>query len=251
MLVDDLVHLDLIDRPAPETIMRGLEEANYLACLDDDGELTALGKLASKFPLDPQLAVMLISSPELHCSNEILSLAALLSVPPIFVRPATAQRHADRARILFSNPYGEHLTILNAYHAYCSPEAQENLKHWCRDHFLNFEALQLADKARRELQLIMKKEQIDLISTPFEDKAYYTNIRRALVTGFFMQVTKKAVGQANVYITVKDSQSVSIHSSTSLDSGSEWVLYNEFILTEKNYIRTLTKIEPEWLLVSR
>lgn len=50
----------------------------------------------------------------------------------------------------------------------------------------------------------MKNEQIDLISTPFEDKAYYTNIRRAIVSGFFMQVAKNEVGQANAdsYITV-------------------------------------------------
>ncbi|KAI7203974.1 putative pre-mRNA-splicing factor ATP-dependent RNA helicase, partial [Hortaea werneckii] len=78
--IDDLVHFDLMDPPAPETLMRALEELNYLACLDDEGELTALGKLASEFPLDPALAVMLISSPEFYCSNEILSLTALLSV---------------------------------------------------------------------------------------------------------------------------------------------------------------------------
>lgn len=140
--------------------------------------------------------------------------------------------------------------MLNAYHAYCSPEVQENPKNWCRDHFLDFEALQLANKARKELQRIMKNEQIELISTPFEDKAYYTNIRRALTTGFFMQVAKKEVGKANAYMIVKDNQSVLIHPSTSLDRESEWVLYNEFIFTEENYIRTLTKIEPEWLLVS-
>jgi len=77
--VDDLVHFDFMDPPAPETMMRALEELNYLACLDDDGNLTALGRMASEFPLDPQLAVMLISSPEFYCSNEILSLTALLS----------------------------------------------------------------------------------------------------------------------------------------------------------------------------
>ncbi|ERF68315.1 hypothetical protein EPUS_02771 [Endocarpon pusillum Z07020] len=70
--IDDLVHFDLMDPPAPETLMRALEELNYLACLDDDGELTHLGRLASEFPLDPALAVMLISSPEFYCSNEIL-----------------------------------------------------------------------------------------------------------------------------------------------------------------------------------
>ncbi|KIW24849.1 pre-mRNA-splicing factor ATP-dependent RNA helicase PRP43 [Cladophialophora immunda] len=84
--IDDLVHFDLMDPPAPETLMRALE-LNYLACLDDDGNLTTMGRLASEFPLDPALAVMLIS-PEFYCSNEILSLTALLSVPRIFVRPA-------------------------------------------------------------------------------------------------------------------------------------------------------------------
>ncbi len=47
-------------------MMRALEELNYLACLDDEGELTRLGGLASEFPLDPALAVMLISSPEFY-----------------------------------------------------------------------------------------------------------------------------------------------------------------------------------------
>ena len=107
MGVNDIVHYDLLDPPAPESLMRGLEDAYFLACLDDEGELTVLGKLASKFPLDLRLAVMLISSPEFYCSSEILSLAALLSVPPIFVRPATAQRHADSARRLFSHPDGD------------------------------------------------------------------------------------------------------------------------------------------------
>jgi pre-mRNA-splicing factor ATP-dependent RNA helicase DHX15/PRP43 len=27
----------------------------------------------------------------------------------------------------------------------------------------------------------------------------------------------------------------------------DWVLYNEFVLTTKNYIRTVTKIEGDWL----
>lgn len=51
--VDDLVHFNFMDPPAPETLMRALEELNFLACLDDEGELTQLGRLAAQFPLDP------------------------------------------------------------------------------------------------------------------------------------------------------------------------------------------------------
>ncbi|KAH7054417.1 P-loop containing nucleoside triphosphate hydrolase protein [Macrophomina phaseolina] len=245
--IEDLVHFDLMDPPAPETLMRALEELNYLACLDDEGELTALGRLASEFPLDPALAVMLISSPEFYCSNEILSLVALLSVPQIFVRPANARKRADEMKDLFAHPDGDHLTMLNVYHAFKSDEAQTNPKQWCHDHFLSYRALQQADNVRLQLRRIMERSEIELMSTPFEDKKYYENIRRALVSGFFMQVAKRD-GTGKTYITVKDEQSVLLHPSTVLGHDSEWVVYNEFVLTTKNYIRTVTSVKPEWLL---
>lgn len=249
--VEDLVHFDLMDPPAPETMMRALEELNYLACLDDDGELTALGSLASEFPLDPALAVMLISSPEFYCSNEILSITSLLSVPQIFVRPAQNRKRADEMKALFSHPDGDHLTILNAYHAFkrehtADPDA---VKKWCHEHFLSYRHLTSADSVRAQLKRIMETNSIDLISTPFEDKNYYVNIRRALVAGFFMQVAMKE-SSGKVYRTVKDDQAVLIHPSTVLRTEFDWVLYHEFVLTSKQYIRTCTGIKPEWLLVS-
>ena len=49
-------------------------------------------------------------------------------------------------------------------------------------------------------------------------------------------------------MTVKDNQVVQLHPSTCLDHKPEWVLYNEFVLTTKNYIRTCTDVKPEWLI---
>jgi pre-mRNA-splicing factor ATP-dependent RNA helicase DHX15/PRP43 len=82
--IDDLVHFDFMDPPAPETLMRALELLNYLAALDDDGNLTKLGQLMSEFPLDPQMSKMLVVSPEFNCSNEILSITAMLSGTALF-----------------------------------------------------------------------------------------------------------------------------------------------------------------------
>lgn len=249
--VEDLVHFDLMDPPAPETMMRALEELNYLACLDDDGELTTLGSLASEFPLDPALAVMLISSPEFYCSNEILSITSLLSVPQIFVRPASSRKRADEMKAQFAHPDGDHLTLLNAYHAFKGQETTDPsyAKQWCHEHFLSFRHLSSADSVRAQLKRIMETHGLDLVSTPFEDKNYYTNIRRAMLAGFFMQVAMKE-SSGKVYRTVKDEQAVMIHPSTVLRTEYDWVLYNEFVLTSKQYIRTCTGIRPEWLLVS-
>ena len=54
--------------------------------------------------------------------------------------------------------------------------------------------------------------------------------------------------RAGYYLTVKDNQAVHIHPSTCLDHKPTWVLYNEFVLTTKNYIRTCSEIRPEWFV---
>ena len=56
-----------------------------------------------------------------------------------------------------------------------------------------------------------------------------------------MQVAHK---EGSGYVTVKDNQQVMLHPSCGLDSSPEWVLYNEFVLTTKAYIRTVTEVKP-------
>ena len=75
--INDLVHFDFMDPPAPETMMRALELLNYLGALDDEGDMTELGNVMSGFPLDPQLAKTLIESSKHNCATEILSIVAL------------------------------------------------------------------------------------------------------------------------------------------------------------------------------
>lgn len=245
--VQDLVHFDLLDPPAPETMMRALEELNFLACLDDEGELTPLGSLASEFPLDPQLAVMLISSPEFYASNEVLSIVSLLSVPSPWIRPNTARKRADEMKAQFAHPDGDHLTLLNLYHAFKGEMNKgTDVKTWCHEHFCSIRHLSSADNVRAQLKRIMETHGIELVSTDFNDKNYYNNIRRALVAGFFMQVAMKDTSKS--YTTIKDNQPVLIHPSSVIKADYEWVIYHEFVLTSKQYIRTVTGVRPEWLL---
>ncbi|XP_014098212.1 ATP-dependent RNA helicase DHX15 homolog [Bactrocera oleae] len=241
--IDDLVHFDFMDPPAPETLMRALELLNYLAALDDDGNLTDLGAVMSEFPLDPQLAKMLIASCQHNCSNEILSITAMLSVPQCFVRPNEAKKAADEAKMRFAHIDGDHLTLLNVYHAFKQSGEDPN---WSYENFINFRSLKSADNVRQQLARIMDRFNLKRSSTDFTSKDYYVNIRKALVQGFFMQVAH--LERTGHYLTIKDNQNVQLHPSTCLDHKPDWVIYNEFVLTTKNYIRTVTDIKPEWLL---
>lgn len=241
--IDDLVHFDFMDPPAPETLMRALELLNYLAAIDDNGELTQLGSLMAEFPLDPQLAKMLIASTDLNCSNEILSITAMLSVPQCFVRPNEVKKQADEAKARFAHIDGDHLTLLNVYHAF---KQNREDPQWCYQNFINYRSLKNADDVRAQLAKIMDKFNLKRVSTDFNSRDYYINIRKALVAGFFMQVAH--LEKSGHYVTIKDNQIVNLHPSSVLDHKPEWALYNEFVLTSKNYIRTVTDVRPEWLI---
>merc|ERR1712226_1478802 len=137
--IDDLVHFDFMDPPAPETLMRALELLNYLNALDDNGDLTPLGSMMAEFPLDPQLAKMLIASADYNCSNEILSIVSMLSVPQCFMRPNEAKKAADEAKMRFAHIDGDHLTLLNVYHAF---KQNHDEPQWCYDNFINYSNLE-------------------------------------------------------------------------------------------------------------
>ena len=51
--INDLVHFDFMDPPAPETLMRALELLNYLGALDDEGDMTPVCLILSLFLRDP------------------------------------------------------------------------------------------------------------------------------------------------------------------------------------------------------
>ncbi|CAL5433423.1 unnamed protein product [Camellia sinensis] len=193
--IDDLVHFDFMDPPAPETLMRALEVLNYLGVLDDEGNLTKLGEIMSEFPLDPQMSKMLVASQEFNCSNEILSISAMLSV-------------ANEAKARFGHIDGDHLTLLNVYHAYKQNNEDPS---WCYKNFVNQRASKAANNVRQQLVRIMV-------------------------------VYLERTGH---YLNMKDNQVVHLHPSNCLDHKPEWVIYNEFVLTSRNFIRTVTGVRGE------
>lgn len=240
--VQDLVHFDFMDPPAPETLMRALELLNYLGALDDEGNLTQNGIMLSEFPLEPELACALYESPNYSCSSDMLTLAAMLSVPNCFLRPKEQAHEADAAKSRFSHISGDHPALINVYNAYIDAGQDSN---WCYENFLNSRSLKAAVNVREQLERIMERKHIPIISTPYTSRDYWVNIRKAILRGYFMQIAH--LERNGSYKTVKDEQVVILHPSTCLTHKPEWIVFHEFVLTSRHFVRTCTEIEPEWL----
>ena len=126
--------------------------------------------------------------------------------------------------------------------------ADLNDRNWAWNNYISARSLSQAENVRAQLLRVMERLEIDLVTKSYEDQTrHYTEIRRALVCGYFMQIAHKE-GDKGSYRTVKDNQVVSLHPSCGLETQPEWVLFNEFVLTTRPFIRTVTEVRPDWLL---
>ncbi|XP_078588121.1 ATP-dependent RNA helicase DHX15 homolog [Branchiostoma floridae x Branchiostoma japonicum] len=244
--VEDLLKFDFPDPPATEFLSGAMNQLKHLDAVDETGCLTDLGAIMSEFPVDPQLARTIIASCEYGCCEDILTIAALLTVPPVFLRPSEAAQAADDVRRRkFARAGSDHLALINVYHAF-RQNYQDEL--WCSSNYLNFDALRMTDDIRQYFGGILERLELGPCedSEPKTEEERVKSIKRALAEGYFMQVAHDLDGTGNYFI-VKETQVVQLHPTTCLESNPGWVLYHEFVLSERSYITTLTEIEPQWL----
>lgn len=114
MGVVDVLKFDFMDPPNREAVLEALEHLQELEALDNFMRLTALGRRMSEFPLDPPLSKVLITSAELGCSSEMLSIVALMSIQfqSLFSRGRKCYAISDSKKSLFNHPDGDHLSLL-------------------------------------------------------------------------------------------------------------------------------------------
>ncbi|KAF9626254.1 hypothetical protein IFM89_031646 [Coptis chinensis] len=100
MGIEDVRSFDFMDPPADEGLCQALELLFALNALNKKGELTKLGRRMAEFPLDPMLSKTIVASEKYRCTEEILSIAAMLSVGnSIFYLPKDKKVHADKTRM--------------------------------------------------------------------------------------------------------------------------------------------------------
>ncbi|KAF7331627.1 hypothetical protein MKEN_00042300 [Mycena kentingensis (nom. inval.)] len=240
MGINDLLSFDFMDPPPSETMLTALEALYALSALDDEGLLTRLGRKMADFPMDPSQAKMLIASVDLGCSEEILSIVAMLSVQTVFYRPKEKQGQADQKKAKFHQPEGDHLTLLTVYNGW---KAANFSNPWCYENFIQARSMRRAQDVRKQLLGIMDRYKHEILSAGRD----YNLIRRAICSGFFRNAAKKDPQEG--YKTLVEGTPVYIHPSSALfNRNPEWVVYHELVLTTREYCHNVTAIEPKWLV---
>lgn len=239
--IDDLIHFDFMDAPPPETLMKSLEQLYALAALNDQGELTKLGRRMAEFPMDPMLSKTIVQSVKYKCTDEVLTICSMLSAGnSVFYRPKDKAIHADNAVKNFHRPGGDHLMLLNVYKQW---EETNFSVPWCFENYCQNRTLKMVRDIREQLVELCDRVEIVPKSNPNDIDA----IRKSICSGFFFNTAK--LSKSGSYKTVKHPHQVDIHPQSSLHKHfPKMVLYHELVLTTKEFMRNVIEIQPEWLL---
>ncbi|XP_027565066.1 probable ATP-dependent RNA helicase DHX34, partial [Neopelma chrysocephalum] len=130
--------------------------------LDEHENLTPIGHLLAHLPVDVVVGKVLVLGSLLHLSEPTLTVAAALSVPSPFLRPAHAGHTWADARRHLESPHGDPLTLLNLFNQWLQVKAERHgsSRQWCRRRGVAEHRLYEIADLRRQFQELLQEHEL-------------------------------------------------------------------------------------------
>jgi ATP-dependent helicase HrpA len=253
----DVADFPFVDPPDRRAIADGLALLEELGALDEDGALTETGRALAALPLDPRMARMVVEADRRGVLEEVLVIAAGLTIQDPRERPAEHQQAADQAHARFADEHSDFLALLNLWR-YLGEQAEalsgNQFRRTVKREFLHYLRIrewqdlhgQLRGTARR---LGMRLG--ELAAEPDE-----RSIHAALLAGLLSQVGQQqepAKGQSGhngrrpsrEYLGARNTRFVIAPGTPLAKKPPRWVVAAELVETSRLFARTVARIDPE------
>ncbi|KAJ2000669.1 ATP-dependent RNA helicase [Coemansia thaxteri] len=238
--VADVMQFNFMDRPSKKALKHALLELFALEALDDHGELTAMGRWMSEFPLEPTYAKVIYASQKAGCTREAIDVVSLLSVDSLFYVPADKREESNAAQLVFKSTEGDHLTFLNLLRAYTKVNGD---REWCQEHFVNRRNMRHVLDVRQQLNRLCARLGLDI------DRSCGTDLDAVLkcfLSGFFHNCA--LLQPDGTYRSLSGSQTVHIHPGSSLFAKKvPAIFYDQLVFTNKLHARAVSAADPLWI----
>jgi ATP-dependent helicase HrpA len=235
-----------IEPPPGRAIADGYQLLNELGAVDDENELTPLGRELARLPLDPRVGRMILAARDHHALTEVLIIASALSVQDPRDRPIEAQEQADQAHRQFVDERSEFLQWTRIWkwfeEAVAHKKSNRQLADACRANFLSHLRLREWRDVHSQLLTVVREHGWRLN----ESDATFEQVHLSLLTGLLGNVGLKADDEPH-YLGARGIKFHLWPGSALLKKAGRWVMAGELVETSRLYARTIAKIEPEWL----
>src|SRR5690606_26679513 len=207
---------------------------------------TPTGRELARLPVDPRIGRMILAARQHDCLNEILIIAAALSVQDPRDRPMQAQEAADAAHAKFADERSEFLSYLKLWTWYGEQVAhkasQRKLVQQLRDSFLSPLRLREWHDVHTQLATVVGSEGWRVNQSP----ATVEQIHLALLSGLLGNIGTKSE-EAGHYLGARGIR-FHIHPGSRLvRKAGRWVVAAELVETTRLYARCVAKIDPVWV----
>jgi ATP-dependent helicase HrpA len=252
--VEDFPFLDV---PNSRMIGDGYQLLNELGAVDDDNELTPIGRELAKLPLDPKIGRMILAARDRGALHEVLVIAAALSVQDPRERPPEQPGTADQAHAKFrvapnekGEPRSEFLWYFNLWKAFdevWKRDSSSKQKAWCKQNFLSWMRMREWRDIHGQLHALCAEHGWKEGNVP----ASYEEIHKSLLIGLLGHIGLKIEDTSGPWTgAFQGARGVKFwpHPGSFMAKRvGKWLMAAELIDTSKLYARTIAKIEPEWL----
>ncbi len=230
-----------LDAPNSRAIADGYGLLAELGAVDDDNELTALGRELARLPLDPRVGRMLIAARAEGCLEQLLVIAAALSVQDPRERPLAKQGAADERHARFADERSDFLALLKLWQL----QTEQGLRRICRDSFLSYPRMREWRDVHLQLQSVVGELEWKMSSAKADKPDGYRAIHRALLAGLLGNAGMKDEADSN-YTGARDIK-FWVHPGSGTKKPGKWIVAAELVETTRLFARGVATIEPQWL----
>lgn len=233
-----------IDAPVSSRWRDGYETLRELGALDEEHNLTEIGRRMGRLPVDPRIARMVLAGHDGGCLHDVMVIAAALSVQDPRVRPHDKRDAADQAHAEFRVQGSDFLTlraIWDFYHEEHKSLSRRKLAKECEKRYLSPRRI---DEWREVFRLISRLcREMKLNTAP--SHADPAEVHKAILTGLLTNVGRK--GEQREYQGTRGTKFEIAPGSACTDPRPKWVMAGEVVRTSRTFARTVASINPEWI----
>ncbi|MBW4051195.1 MAG: ATP-dependent RNA helicase HrpA [Proteobacteria bacterium] len=233
-----------LDPPDTRLINDGVRLLEELQAMDQERRVTPLGRQIAGLPVDPRLGRMLLAAARQRCLTEMLVIAAFLEAQDPRDRPADMQQQADEKHALFADSRSDFVTVLNLWRAFGEQAAAlsgNQLRRWCREHFLSF--LRMREWQDLHHQLTRSVRELDL--RPQHAPASYADLHQGILSGFLGSVG--ALDQKREYQGPRGLKFVIAPGTPLAARPPKWIVAGSLLETTRLYARMVASVNPAWI----
>ncbi|NDV90013.1 ATP-dependent RNA helicase HrpA [Alteromonas sp. 345S023] len=243
----DIAAFPFVQPPDNRNINDGfrlLEEIQAIKKQKGRMQLTPLGRQIARLPIDPRYARMVVEAQRTNAVNEVMVIAAGLSIQDPRERPQEKRQQADEKHREYADPDSDFISLFNLWSAFREQQnalSQNQLRKWCKGQFINY----LRMREWQDIVSQLKKSIAELGFGIVKNAADYQAIHEAIAAGLLSHIGFK--DKEREYLGSRNTRFMIFPGSGLAKKQPKWVMAAELVETSKLFARMVARIDPTWI----